>query len=364
MRHVRKRTAAVVATLGLMLAGLGGLVAPGASAAPQQTTHRGSGLSGTTAVTTAPGIAGTLVKSGVIPLPVPPASVRLGYDHGINLTYGFPITGGNPDLDHGTGHILHAGGVNFLGLRGGKLEIGKFDIDLAAGKVFAREVNFEANRIPVFDLDLSKLQVTTRHGTTVLSGIGLDLDPVAADALNTTFGLGLPDDGSLLFGTARVTPCAADRRAANRVTPEVTRLAPGLQPPWDCSPITGPTPARSSRRRTTRTPTRPVPRLDPRRKLDEYGDALTTYQGAVVPPQAPSSPSSPARRGAGRRHQGDVPRRADRHRRPPGVGRHRQRRRRPGSPTATRRRSTESNTTSSVRRTTTCGTTMDRWVRR
>ena len=35
-------------------------------------------------------------------------------------------------------------------------------------------------RIPVLDLDLSKLTVGSRNGSTVLSGIGLSLDPAAA----------------------------------------------------------------------------------------------------------------------------------------------------------------------------------------
>jgi hypothetical protein len=38
----------------------------------------------------------------------------------------------------------------------------------------------------------------------VLSGITLRLDPVAAQALDKTFGINLPTDGSLVFGTARV----------------------------------------------------------------------------------------------------------------------------------------------------------------
>jgi len=205
MKHTRSRTSVVIGLLALLFAGLGSLVAPAASATPAQAGQRGSGLSGTTAVTTAPGIAATLVRAGVIPLPVQPASVRVGFEHGFDLTYGFPITGGKPDLDRGKGHILHSGGINFVAVDGDTLEIGKFDIDLAAGKIFAREVNFEANRIPVLDLDLSKLRVSMRHGSTVLSNIGLYLDPVAADALNATFGLDLPEDGTLLFGKGRVT---------------------------------------------------------------------------------------------------------------------------------------------------------------
>ena len=57
----------------------------------------------------------------------------------------------------------------------------------------------------MLDLDLSKLTVGSRNGSTVLSGIALRLDPAAAGALNATFGLALPTNGSLTFGTAAIT---------------------------------------------------------------------------------------------------------------------------------------------------------------
>jgi hypothetical protein len=162
-------------------------------------------LSGTTSVTTAPGIASTLIRAGVIPLPVPGTSFRLGYQRGLDVTYGFRIVGGNPDLAGPSGDILHSGGIYFTSLRGKHLEIGKFDIDLAAGKIFATEVNFAKSRIAVLDLGLKNLKVTKKGNSTVLSGITLKLDPAAAGALNATFGIKLPTDGSLTFGSAVVT---------------------------------------------------------------------------------------------------------------------------------------------------------------
>ena len=123
---------------------------------------------------------------------------------GLDVTYRFPITGGNPNLAGPSGDIFHSGGIDFVG-RGKHLEIGKFDIDLAAGKIFADQVNFASGRIAVLDLDLSGLKVTSPHGSTVLSGISVKLDPAAAGALNSTFGLALPADGSLVFGSAVVT---------------------------------------------------------------------------------------------------------------------------------------------------------------
>ena len=56
----------------------------------------------------------------------------------------------------------------------------------------------------MLDLDLSKLTVSHSGRDTVLSGIVAKLDPAAAGALNSTFGIALPTDGSLTFGTARV----------------------------------------------------------------------------------------------------------------------------------------------------------------
>ena len=210
-RRPVRRLLATATTL-LALGVLGQLVAAGPASAA--TTHAArptlasaaaahQRASGTTTVTTAPGIATTLLRAGVLPLPT--AGTRLGVASfaPLKVSYGFPITGGHPDLTGPSGDVLHSGGINFVA-RGAHLEIGRFDIDLAAGKIFARQVNFAAARIPVLDLDLSHLTVSTPGGITVLSGITLRLDPAAAGALNATFHLALPTDGSLVFGTGRV----------------------------------------------------------------------------------------------------------------------------------------------------------------
>jgi hypothetical protein len=177
------------------------LLASASEARPSQHTAP----RGITAVTTAPGVASALIREGVLPLPVPPARFSIGHSGGLTVTYGFPITGGNPNLAGPSGDVFHAGGINFVSLRGRHLEIGRFDIALATGKIFATQVNFAPARIPVLDLDLAKLTVAQKHGATVLSGITLRLDTAAAQALNSTFGLSLPTDGSLVFATATVT---------------------------------------------------------------------------------------------------------------------------------------------------------------
>jgi hypothetical protein len=183
------------------------LAAPAADARTAAVPHRTAAVSsalGSTTVTTAPGIATTLLGAGILPLPVlPRTGVRLSFDNGLRVAYTFPITSSTADLASASGDINHAGGIWFVGRRS-TLEVGRFDIDLAAGKVFATQVNWAPARAALLDLDLSGLRVSTDHGRTVLSGIGLNLDPAGATALNHTFGTSLPTDGSLRFGSATV----------------------------------------------------------------------------------------------------------------------------------------------------------------
>lgn len=168
-------------------------------------SHSTSSSLGTTTVTTGRGIAATLLKAGIAPLPLlPRTGFGVSFRHGLQVSYKFPITQSTANLATASGDILHTGGIVFAS-RKASLEIGKFDIDLAAGKVFARQVNYAPGKVAVLDLDLSGLKVTTgAKGSTVLSGIIVRLDAEAAGAINATFGTALPADGSLVFGTAKV----------------------------------------------------------------------------------------------------------------------------------------------------------------
>jgi hypothetical protein len=203
VRTSRRLFTAVAAVVGVATALPLAMAAPASAAAGHHTSTHAAQLAGRTTVTTAPGIATALLRAGVLPLPMPGTRFGVADVRPLQLSYGFPITGGNPDLAGPSGDILHRGGIVFVSHRA-RLEIGRFDIDLAAGKVFATEVNHQPARIAVLDLDLSGLMVSTPGHRTVLSGITVRLDPQAAGALNATFRLQLPTDGSLVFGKARV----------------------------------------------------------------------------------------------------------------------------------------------------------------
>ena len=204
-----KRLRVLATSLGLGLAATVAL-APAVDARPSAPRHvlhhhiAAYSALGATTVTTAPGIATTLLKAGILPLPVARTGVGVSLRNGLQVSYKFPITANTADLATGTGDIRHAGGIWFVS-RHANLEVGRFDIDLGAGKVYATEVNFAPGRVALLDLDLSGLHVgTDARGSTVLTGITVRLDAEAATALNATFGIGLPTDGSLVFGTAKV----------------------------------------------------------------------------------------------------------------------------------------------------------------
>ncbi len=186
---------------GVVTAGL--LVAGPASAGTAPASHQHS-LKGSTSVTTAPGIAAALLSEGVVPLPVSKTGFKIGFTGGLSATYRFSITGGDPSLSPAGGDIYHSGGIDFVSASGKYLEIGDFDISLNTGKIYATQVDFATARIPVLDLGLSGLKVTHHGDETILTGITLRLDPVAAGALDSTFHLALPTDGSLVFGSATV----------------------------------------------------------------------------------------------------------------------------------------------------------------
>jgi hypothetical protein len=177
---------------------------PLALSAPASATTMTPELSGVTRVTTAPGIAAALIGAGVTPKPANDSTrYRVASSDPLQVNYGFPIIGGDPDLATGSGDILHRGGITFES-KTAKLDLRRYDIDLAAGKVVATQINGAAGKVAILDLDLSKLVVKSEFGATVLTNITVRLDPAAAGALNSTFGLALPTDGSLVFGKARV----------------------------------------------------------------------------------------------------------------------------------------------------------------
>jgi hypothetical protein len=200
-RAVRQVT--VIAAAGLMAVGMAASTATAASAAPHKTTMA-TVKSGTTTVTTAPGIAKALLDNGVLPIVTSPGRAGVKFDHGLRLVAAFSVTGGKVSLKPLGGTVLHKGGIKFVNINTGKaLEVGDFTIDLKKGQLTGA-VNRTKTRVPVFKLDLSHATIEAKGKTVFVRNVGLDLTGAAAGALNQSLGTKLFAEG-LRFGSANST---------------------------------------------------------------------------------------------------------------------------------------------------------------
>jgi hypothetical protein len=182
------------------------LVVPGAAAATQSSA-RVVHLDGVrTTLTTDPATTGVLVKNGVLPLPVGPATVvpRFG-EHGLSLRYGFPITGGRVDATTLAGVINHSGGLRFVNIANGHaLTVTKFRIRISAHPGLTAEVNHDPSmRVRILNLDLAHARVVEHPPLVRVSNVRATLTRTAASALNDALGVSFFSKG-IVLGTAQV----------------------------------------------------------------------------------------------------------------------------------------------------------------
>jgi hypothetical protein len=190
-------TIALVPVLALGLAACGEDDEPaGASAATTETAQTLMLTGEDTTLALDPSTATVLEENQVKVAPVDPAAAS---DEGI----AFPITGGEVDGESLAGTIEHSGGLRFSA-GGERLEVTDFRVDTEQGVLFAQAGGSE---VPLLDLDLSALERSMEGETIVASGISAALTAEAAEALNTTFGVDLFEEG-LAIGDVTVRATA------------------------------------------------------------------------------------------------------------------------------------------------------------
>jgi hypothetical protein len=202
MRGIRYLAAAVAIT-GLLT---GPAVTAASAATSQGAAARGAGVhlrGGTTAVTTAPGVASALLRNGIVPRAIWPGSERvLPGKTGPAVRFAFPVTGGLVTLSPLGGDIYHGGGIMFRNARNGKtVEVSQFTIDLTHGDLTGIVNGNPAARAPLFRLGLSHAKLAVSRHLVTARGIVLTLTSVAAKALNAALGTNLFSAG-LELGTA------------------------------------------------------------------------------------------------------------------------------------------------------------------
>jgi hypothetical protein len=157
----------------------------------------------TTTVTTAPGIALTLIENGIVPVGVAPGAEQLELVHGSAAArFAFPVTGGTVSLSPLGGTIDHRGGILFVDDKTGKhVEVSNFVIDLSQGDLTGIVNGNPSARVALFTLSLAHAKLSAGKHCLQATGITVDLTAGAAAALNSAIGTTL-FSGGLDLGTA------------------------------------------------------------------------------------------------------------------------------------------------------------------
>jgi hypothetical protein len=196
--HKFRRLAVAAAGMGLLLAPLVGTTAASAG------THSSVRLKGgTTTVTTAPGIALTLIENGIVPVGVAPGTEQLKLVGGAPAAeFAFPVTGGKVRLSPLGGVIYHSGGILFADYKTGKkVEVSDFTINLSHGDLSGIVNGNPSSRVDLFTLSLAHAKLSAGKHSVTATGITVDLTAGAAAALNSALGTTL-FSGGLDLGTA------------------------------------------------------------------------------------------------------------------------------------------------------------------
>ncbi len=201
-----RQLAAATAVAGL-LTGSAATAASAATSQPAAATRPAASVhltGGVTVVTTAPGIAGALLKNGIVPIATWPGTQAVKFaKSGPAVRFAFPVTGGRASLSPLGGRVYHRGGILFFNARNSKeVLVSRFTINLSTGDLTGIVNGNPKARVPLFNLDLSHAKLAAGKHVVVAKGVGLKLTKVAAGALNAALGTKLFSAG-LRLGTAR-----------------------------------------------------------------------------------------------------------------------------------------------------------------
>lgn len=182
----------------MMCAAVFGISSAGLFAQSTQTIQRGN-----TYVQLASSFVSALASLQVAPGTVDPSQFYGSY---VN----FPVTGGAIDLDSAKGQVLHSGGLT-LTAGSTQVVLQSFIIDTTNPQApvisgLVTKNGTLVGRVTLFDLKPPSgvtLPLSAPGGFLGLNGVGVTLDPTAANFLNSTFNTNALS-GSTVIGTAYV----------------------------------------------------------------------------------------------------------------------------------------------------------------
>jgi hypothetical protein len=203
-----QRLAVSVAVAGLSLGAAAGAASASASttrardqvaAAPVQHV-----TSGTTTITTAPGLASGLLAASIAVTALTPASEVGATVNGQLIDYfSIPVIPSVIGLAHLTGWLNHTGGILFLhpGAPVREIAFSDFTVNIKNRLLSAMVDGNPQDRIGLFEVDLTNATYTQTATTVRATGIVLRVTPAAAREFDAALGTSLLTPGQD-FGTA------------------------------------------------------------------------------------------------------------------------------------------------------------------
>lgn len=190
----------IVRSLGLLVAlAVTALVvgtASPAQAAPVTLTKGGS-----TTITTAPGVAATLLQQGIVAYTTGKGRTTVVTSPALAVSYAFPVSGGTVDLDNFVGTVNHRGGLVLVNVKKLKpLAVTDFVYDLEASTLSAR-VEGTSTRVALFDIVAGNAETIFNPKNITLRGLELRVSEAGAAAVNSALGTTFFTPG-LSFATA------------------------------------------------------------------------------------------------------------------------------------------------------------------
>jgi hypothetical protein len=183
------RIAAITTATGLLLAPVAG--AASASVSHPAATHAATVhvRSGTTTLTTVPGLAAGLLGVGIVVFATAPGTESLlGSTSNPQIKFSFPVTGGRINPSRLSGSIKHRGGILFVNTSNGDaIKLSRLTINLTH-KRLSGIVSGLGVRVILAKLNFSNARVRVRRHSVKASRIGVRLTTDAANALNTALG--------------------------------------------------------------------------------------------------------------------------------------------------------------------------------
>jgi hypothetical protein len=144
-------------------------------------------MGGKTSVRLDPGFVNALVSLGVAPSAISPGTLNLR-----SRFVRYPIVGGVIDLDTLVGDLFHTGGLT-LEAHDTKVSLYNFVITTTGDAPVLTGVaavnGSVVDRIPLFDLELTKDPRVTKWGGLNVWRVKVTLNEVAAETLNSVFGV-------------------------------------------------------------------------------------------------------------------------------------------------------------------------------